>query len=283
MIHSAWKNIAVFLDNTPASKKLGEYAAQLAAKHGAHLIGIYGLTRAESEVPQASFTRGDAIKAELEHQAEVDGERVLAAGKHLRALTEAFDINGEFRVLWSDRAKEEVFLNSLHCDLIVVGHPIAHGLPTGWSSKRVLFSGGVPVLIVPNDWNGAPPGKRVVVAWNASREARRAIGDAMPAITTAEVVTVLVVDSEKSDIAYGEEPGADVALYLTRHGAKVDVRHLSSGGRSVAETIMDEAGRTQADLIVLGAYSHSRSTEIIFGGVTRSFLAEASIPLLMSR
>lgn len=281
MISSAWKNIAVFLDETPASDKLGEYAAMLAQKNGAHLIGIYGLAR--TEVPAASFARGEAIRASMEHQARNDEQKVLAAGRHLGAMARKFDISMEFRVVWSDRAQDDIFFHSLHSDLIIAGHPKAHGLPEKWSSARMLLASGTPLLIIPDEWNGGCPGQEVVVAWNASREARRAITDAMPIISTARATTVLVVDADKGAAPYGEEPGADIAAYLARHGAKIEVDQVLSNGRPVADVILEHSMKRGADLIILGAYSHSRPTEIIFGGVTRSFLAKATLPLLMSR
>jgi len=96
-------------------------------------------------------------------------------------------------------------------------------------------------------------------------------------------VTLLVVDSDKRARRHGEEPGADIALYLARHGAQVEVAQVSSRGSPVADIILSYAADHGADLIVIGAYSHARSIEMVFGGVTRTLLKQAPIPVLMSR
>lgn len=279
-----WKNIAVFLDDTPEAGKLGDYAAGLARQHSAHLIGIYGITHATGEHPQDSFVRGvAAITQALSRHKNVDGERVLAAGRHFRELSRAYDLSAEFRVIWNDRADEDAVSHSLHCDLVIVGHPKPHGIPGSWSPDRWLRTSGVPVLMVPDKKAVEEVGNHVLVAWNASREARRSITDAMPFIVAAKKVTILVIDAGGRTHNYGEEPGADIALHLTRHGARIEVEQVSSEGHPVAEVILAYAAKHGADLIVAGARSHARSTEIIFGGVTQSLLAHLNVPLLMSR
>jgi nucleotide-binding universal stress UspA family protein len=96
-------------------------------------------------------------------------------------------------------------------------------------------------------------------------------------------VTLLVVDSDERGGRHGEEPGADIALYLARHGARVEVEQASSQGFPVADIILSHAANHGVDLIVIGAYSHARSIETLFGGVTRTVLKHAAVPVLMSR
>ena len=120
-----------------------------------------------------------------------------------------------------------------------------------------------------------------MVAWNASREARRAISDALPLLVEAKSVTILLVDAGKNP-RHGEEPGADIAHYLSRHGAKVSVKQTASRGEPIARVILDHAKEQAADLIVIGAYSHARTAQMVFGGVTRSLLQDAGIPLLIA-
>jgi nucleotide-binding universal stress UspA family protein len=98
----------------------------------------------------------------------------------------------------------------------------------------------------------------------------------------AEVVEVLVVDHERHP-GHGQEPGADIARHLARHGAQVEVRRLSSGGKDVGRLLLSQAAAFRADLIVMGAYGHSHLSEWMFGGVTRTVLREADLPVLMSR
>ena len=137
--------------------------------------------------------------------------------------------------------------------------------------------------VVPSGWESESIGKKILVDWNASREARRAVADALPFLVAASSVTLLVVDSNKRADRHGEEPGADIALYLARLGAHVEVEQVSSRGSPVADIILSHVASRGADMIVIGAYSHARSVEMVFGGVTRTLLTKATVPVLMSR
>ena len=121
-----------------------------------------------------------------------------------------------------------------------------------------------------------------MIAWNASKEARRAIADALPLLSTARAVKIIVVDAARTPDRHGQEPGADIALHLARHGAPVEVEQLASNGASVADTILGAASRHQADLIVMGAHGHSRSRQLLFGSVTQAILDNAVVPVLLS-
>ena len=140
----------------------------------------------------------------------------------------------------------------------------------------------MPLLILPDGWNGKLPGQRITVAWNASRVARRALADAMPLLRRAQEVHLLIVDAPRHREAHGEEPGADMAAYLARHGARVELQRLDSAGLPVAEVIEEQAQINQADLLVFGAYSRTRVSETVFGGVTRTLLSSAPLPLFVS-
>jgi nucleotide-binding universal stress UspA family protein len=149
--------------------------------------------------------------------------------------------------------------------------------------EGVLFHAGRPALIVPPDWAGDSLGKRVVVAWDASREATRALGDAAALIGAAESVTVVTVDAKPKAFGHGDQPGANIAAHLSRRGAKVDVRNIAAGGRPLAEALMVQAIAVNADLVVMGGYGHARLQEFLFGGATREALDNSPLPILMSR
>ncbi|MDR3437721.1 universal stress protein [Telmatospirillum sp.] len=279
-----WKNIAVFLDDSPEGARVGDYAAVLAKRFTAHLIGIHSIDGIPGECSADSYARGkQAIDGVIARQRAAEEDQALAVGRCFAALSAKHGVSSEFRVLWSGRSDDEALLNSLHCDLVVLGHPKPHGLPDNWSAERLLIASGVPLIIIPETWTADTVGGKALVAWNASREARRAISDAMPVLGTAQSVTVLVVDSARTPGKYGEDPGADIATYLARHGVRVDLEQVLSGGRSIAEVIAARVAEIGADLIVIGAYSHARSTEMIFGGVTRALLAHMPVPILVSR
>jgi nucleotide-binding universal stress UspA family protein len=125
-------------------------------------------------------------------------------------------------------------------------------------------------------------GWRVLIAWNAAREAARTVSDSMPLLTSAELVTVLTIDPREGPDGHGEIPGADIALHLARHGVKTEIERTISAGLPVGEALLSRAADLAADLIVMGAYGHSRVRELLLGGATRSVLRSMTVPVLMS-
>jgi nucleotide-binding universal stress UspA family protein len=148
--------------------------------------------------------------------------------------------------------------------------------------EGVLFHSGRPALIAPPGWKGSGIGKRVVVAWDASREATRALSEADDILEFAEAVTVLTVDAKPKMFGHGDQPGANIAGHPSRRGLPAEVRNVDSVGRSASLAILEEAQSLGADLIVMGGYAHSRLRELVFGGATRDLLRSATIPLLMA-
>ena len=166
-------------------------------------------------------------------------------------------------------------------DLAVMGQPE----PQAPALERLiveaaLFDSGRPVLIVPYIQQRGLTLDRVIVAWDGSRSAARAVADAMPLLVRAKATEVVTVASEpaKSD----EIPGADIAQHLARHGVKVEVDSIVNVESDVASTILSHAADISADFLVMGGYGHSRLREFVLGGVTRGILSSMTLPTLMS-
>jgi len=175
-------------------------------------------------------------------------------------------------------------VHARYADLAVVARPdpaVQTAGPPGLVESLVLTSGR-PVIVVPPH-STASRLSRILVGWNAGREATRAVADALPLLVRAAAVEVLIIDPERGPAGHGQEPGADIARYLARHGAQVEVRRLSSDGEDVGRLLLSQAAAFGADLLVMGAYGHARLNELIFGGVTRTALHDAGLPVLMSR
>lgn len=281
---SAWRDIAVFLDASPEGDNIGRQAAALARVHKAHLVAVYGVAQDANQHRQDDFVRGSqAIRDVIARRRRQDEHKALAAGRRVAELSREYGIGSEFRVVWRDTADDNATLRTLHCDLIIAAHPKLHDLPKGWSAERLLLASGIPVLLVPHAWNGPTIGASVMIAWNGSREARRAINDAMPFISLATKVTVLTVDDHRGADHLGEDHGASLLRHLAKHEGHVEIRQVSSHGAPIAEVILAQATERDADLLIVGAYSRPRTTEILFGSITRALLAHTSIPLLISR
>lgn len=145
--------------------------------------------------------------------------------------------------------------------------------------EGLLFESGRPLLVVPPGFDSFR-NERVLVAWDASARAARAVNDAIGILRAAGSVEVLAIGSEK-ELAH-EVPGAELAPHLARHGVNVTVKNLVAGPDGIAGTLRSHASLTGADLIVMGAFNHSRMREWVLGGVTQSLLEDCKVPLLMS-
>ena len=156
----------------------------------------------------------------------------------------------------------------------------ATAAPERLIAEAALFESGRPVLIVPYIQKAGLKLDRVMVCWDGSRNAARAIADALPFLARAKAVEVVTVTGEpgkSSDI-----PGADIAHHLARHGLKVEVERIVAPDIDVTSMILSHAADTGTDLIVMGGYGHSRLREFVLGGATRGILASMTVPVLMS-
>jgi nucleotide-binding universal stress UspA family protein len=279
----ALKNIEVFVDATPEGQKRAHYAATLAHQCGAHLAGIHVVSAGRPEHRSDYYVVGTAIRASRASEKAADDAATAIVRRRFEEISAKRDLSAEFRVIRRGRPDEDLTLNSLHSDLVVIGQRELQELKGYASPEKLLLSSGAPILIIPGGWKSESIGNKILVGWNASREARRAVADALPFLVAASSVTLLVVDSERRAGRHGEDPGADIALYLARHGARVEVEQVLSQGAPVADIILSYAAEHGVDLIVIGAYSHARPVEMMFGGVTRTLLKEAPVPVLMSR
>ena len=169
-------------------------------------------------------------------------------------------------------------------DLCVVGQP-SEETPepeAGQLAEAAFMDSGRPALVVPYIGAAPEPMRRILVAWNGSREAARAVHDALPFLLAAERTTVLIVDPQNLGGEIGEQPGADLAAHLARHGVRVEVKTIPGGGLSAGDAILAQAADDSADLLVMGGYGHSRLRELVLGGATRHLLAQMTLPVLLS-
>lgn len=272
------KDLLVHVGNDPACPTRVDVAITLAAAHDAHLTGIHVLVW--PLIPPY-------IASQLPPEAhEIQGRQLRDAASRARAMFEERARLGGVRHEWRSVEGDLIETMTLHArysDLAVVGQGIdsddyERGLPT--LAAELALSVGRPVLVVPRYGTFTTVGERVLVAWNGSREATRAVNDAIPILQRAGKATVLTIDSE------GEHrhrvPGADVSLHLARHGITVEAASTPATSISVGDALLSYAADLVADLIVMGAYGHSRLRERVLGGVTRHLLQSMTVPVLMS-
>ena len=273
-----YKTILVHLDHKPRSAERLGLACSLAGELDAHVVGLFA--PGAPNLPSYALAEGGPLLRDLleKRNAEIGAE----AEKRFREVARRNGDRAEWRSSRADAASA-MRLSARYADLVVAGQPEAddEGELRGLADELV-FSAGRPVLFVPYAGRFPALGKRVLVAWDAGREAARAVTDALPLLRRAEAVEVCAFDPEKSARKHGEQPGADAGLYLARHGVKVTVARQSGAGYDVGAQILSRAADIGADLIVMGAYGHARVREMVLGGATRSLLEAMTVPVLMS-
>ena len=277
------REIVVFIDARTETPGILEFAGILAQEHGARLISVF-MQPEPTVTPAETFARGKGILNVIEaHRAQLES----IEAEH-RALFEdivrhhGLRSESEWRSL--PYLSSEVGVHAYYADLVVIARPDPAGQtarPPGLAESLILSSGR-PIIVFPPRGT-ASRARRILVGWNARRESIRAVADALPLLVKAKAVEVLVVDHQRHSEDHGQEPGADIARHLARHGVNVEVRRLSSGGKDVGGLLVSQAAAFGADLLVMGAYGHTQLREWMFGGVTRTVLYEAALPVLMSR
>ncbi len=170
-----------------------------------------------------------------------------------------------------------------YADLTLIA-PQAEGaeLVQSWVINGALFESGRPVVILPKGETVFPHVRRVMISWDASVEASKAVRDSIELMQAAEAVDVVLIDPVPTFEGHGPEPGADLATYLARHGISTTIHRLPREGKEVAGILQRTATDLGADLVVMGGFGHSRLRQRIFGGTTTSMIKESKIPVLMA-
>jgi nucleotide-binding universal stress UspA family protein len=274
------REIVVFIDGRTEATGILEFAGILAQEHGARLSSVF-IQPEPAATPTEMFARGEGILNVIEvHQAQIEGIEANHRAQ-FEDIVRRHEIRSEWRSL--PYLSSEVGVHAYYADLVVIARPESAGQTAGppGLAESLVLSSGRPIIVFPPR-GMASRVRRIVVAWNATRESIRAAADALPLIVKAEAVEVLVVENQHH-AGHGQEPGADIARHLARHGAQVEIRRLASLGKDVGRLLLSQAAAFGADLLVMGAYGHSQVREWMFGGVTRTVLCETGLPVLMSR
>lgn len=282
----ALKDILVHLDATEQSRTRLRVATALAQEHDAHLTGLHVVDVTLPMFVAGDASGGGAALAELIEQMRQDA---LADAARIEAefreqLRRDGLAKGEWRMV-EGSAPDVVALHARYADLAIVGQEDPEGgSPAGAGAiiEAALFASGRPVLVVPHAGRFETVGRKVLIGWNASREAARAVNDALPLIARADVATVLAANPDSTPGGHGDQPGADIALHLARHGLTAEVEHLVAPEVPDGDLLLNRASELSADLLVVGAYGHSRLRELVLGGVTRTLLRQMTVPVLMS-
>lgn len=274
----ALKDILTIIDLAGA-QPAANYALDLAGRNDAHVTGL--AMAFEPVVPAFAAAPMPVDYLQAAH------EQAVSAAKDARAAFEELArraaVKSESRIadLLTGGPLESVLQHCRTTDLVAVSqsNPDSPEPMRDLLIETILFESGVPVLLVP--YIGAPTGapKHVLIGWDGSSTAARAVHAALPMLSSAEKITVLLI--EKKTRGDGQ-PGAEIATYLARHGLDVTIDVVTNPQAGVADTLLNYVSDHGIDLVVMGGYGHSRMREFLFGGATREILASMTVPVLMA-
>ena len=263
------------------------YLADLARSKNAHLSVVH--IGPVQPIPVYAYGGMPYGAVEVPHKWVHDRQDLAAALEEKRQRSNRFfekeAISGEAGVICSFPASldDDIAPRTMLCDIAV----LQNDLRAEEEAYRKLLYGILfksPVAVVINPHASAAPltPRNVFVAWNASAPAARAVHQALPMLKAAEQVTIATFDAVRKDTADGEEPGADVAKWLSHHRCPVTVRQYQTEGGELGAAIMKQAKDTGADLIVMGAYGHTRLRQAVFGGTTRTMTEQQDMAVLLA-
>lgn len=277
----SYKTILVHVDETSRSNFRVKIAAEIAMLEDAHLIGI-----AVTGVSRFIYQDGNisANDPNLTIHLNFLRERAEKAAVNFNKTVSELGLASYESAIANDEAGGGIGLQARYSDLVVLGQtnrdePSPSVLPD--FPEYIVMNSGRPVLIIPYTGDFTTVAKRPLISWDAGRESTRAVTDAIPLLKRADLVQVAIFNSKAQPDAHGEQPGADIALFLARHGVKVEVSvHKTS--TDIGNALLSLSHDLDSDMIVMGGYGHSRLREMIMGGVTRTVLESMTIPVFMS-
>lgn len=277
----AIKDISFFISSKETDLGLVDQAVEIAEAWQAHLsCGAIGIQPAPVYAEVFSGT-GYELPSVFQATEEAIRSFRTALGKQIERTRG----NVELRAIrcYESGLAETVSVFSRYADVTFArmpDHPDTSG--HGEIIEGALFGSGRPVLAVPKKWAPRPLGQKVLLAWDASREASRAIHDAMPLLSETAEVFVVTVDARVGPDKHGPHPGLDIAGHLARHGLRATVRNEDSLGKPTGERLAEIAAGNDVDMIIMGGYRHSRLAQRVFGGPSRYLLSNASVPVFLA-
>ncbi len=275
----AYRDLLLILDNTRGASTRTQAALEFAKQHGSTIDALH--LSMKQEIP--GYVAAEITTDVLSMRDEAIAKETASAEQSFRAACETAGVKGRFGHMTGspgDLADATIASGRLS-DLVVLGQPDDDegGWLGPWLLESVLLGCGRPVLLVPYIGTHERVGQKVLVAWDGGREAARAVGDALPLLMTAESVTVVSVNRDSDS----QRPGtAAITEHLKRHGVPASNHDAKIEDLSAADYMLNRASDEGADLLVMGAYAHSRIRELVLGGMTRRMLKHMTIPIFMS-
>jgi nucleotide-binding universal stress UspA family protein len=273
------KDIVVNLGIGERGSPAGDYAVSVADAFGAHVVGVSFLYDPIVPVSATGYIPAEVIETQRtdnEAAAKAAVDRFAAAASRAGVSAEQVTLSASLA-----GAGDTFGRIARRFDLAIVGQaePEANSVEE-LIAESTLFESGRPVIVVPYIQKAPLKLDNVMVCWDGSRPAARAIADAMPLLEKAGRVEVVIIANERGK--QDEIEGADMGQHLARHGLKVEVNRMAGGKIDVADALLSHVADSGTDFIVMGGYGHSRLREFVLGGVTHTILRSMTAPVLMA-
>lgn len=277
-----YKTVLVSLNDLERNEALLASAAELARNFDAHLQGLYVIPAVEI---YAGMDYGMPVVFEGNRETYQKSEKSVR--NLFESLAQVAGIRSDFVVVDSitPSITDDVIDYARRSDIAIINQPPEDaGLSVTARAfvEKILLSTGRPTLVLPRKGGTSAIADLVIIGWSGRRESARAAFDSVPLLTRAKEVRVVWVDPEREHPRPGNLPGADLATALSRHGVNAAIEPLATGGREAGEALLTKISDSGANLLVMGAYGHSRLSELILGGATRSVLSGMNCPVLFS-
>lgn len=277
-----YKTVLVSLNDLERNEALLASAAELARNFDAHLQGLYVIPAVEI---YAGMDYGMPVVFEGNRETCQKSEKSVR--NLFESLAQVAGIRSDFVVVDSitPSITDDVIDYARRSDIAIINQPPEDaGLSVTARAfvEKILLSTGRPTLVLPRKGGTSAIADLVIIGWSGRRESARAAFDSVPLLTRAKEVRVVWVDPEREHPRPGNLPGADLATALSRHGVNAAIEPLATGGREAGEALLTKISDSGANLLVMGAYGHSRLSELILGGATRSVLSGMDCPVLFS-
>jgi nucleotide-binding universal stress UspA family protein len=281
----AIRDILLHLDESPRAGTRLAIACDLAARHAARLTALYTIALPTAPLPYGSpagLVDAAWIADMKKRWEQISREQSAKQLQIFEQRAAQHGLETEWRLV-EDVASDAVTLHAQYADLAIVGqsHPGEASVSFNLAAT-VMLASGRPVLVVPYAGDFSSVGRTVLIGWKATREAARAVNDAIPLLVKADTVKVLSINPERGLDRDRHLPAVDMTVHLARHGIKAEATHTDAKEVSEGDILLNEAADMGADLIVVGGYGHSRARELFFSGVTRSLLSQMTVPVLFS-
>ncbi len=280
----SYKTIMAVLDDPASARQISDFASFLSQRFSAHIVGVHAETLAAVPLIAPMEIPDPAAVQVLQEAAQ---RETASVEKIFRERIESQGLPSEWRSFVSANgyASGNVIESARAVDLIVAsqGNPPEGGPDNRADLEAFLFESGRPMLLVPRTIKEPQPIRRVLIAWNGSREATRATFDALPFLKNAESVEIFCVDPPEVSGQMPEMAGVELAATLSRHGVNVTLRTEHTSGIKASAAIENRLADSSVDLLVMGGYGHARWWEVLFGGVTRTLLDSMTALTLLSR